>query len=402
MSETVKQEGDFKIKKKRGRPKKLTQNQKETIKVDLSNKDKEEEKKEVENAVQEQTTEKVVLQSDESSTEKREETKVGLQEVGATHEQEQTASNESEKKEVVNSPISEITEEEVVEEKVVNTQPEVEQPKVDLPENVEKLVNFMKDTGGTIDDYVRLNADYSNIDNDVLLREYYRKSKPHLDDEEINFLLEDDFSYDEELDEERDVRKKKLAYKEEIAKAKTFLEETKKKYYDEIKLRPGVTQDQQKAMDFFNRYNKEQQVVQEQHGKFKAKTKDFFNQEFKGFDFSIGEKKFRYGVNNTEDVANNQSDLTNLVGKFLDNKGEVTDFKGYHKAIYAAQNADTIANHFYEQGKADAVKDMMAKSKNITNEPRATSNGEVYINGMKVKAISGVNSSGLKIKSIKK
>ncbi len=402
MSETVKQEGDFKIKKKKGRPKKLAQ-KKETIKIDLSNKDQEEEKKEVENAVQEQTAEKVVLQSDESSTEKREETKVGLQEVGETHEQEQTTSNESEKKEVVvESPILEITEEEVVEEKVVNTQPEVEQPKVDLPENVEKLVNFMKETGGTIDDYVRLNADYSNIDNDVLLREYYRKSKPHLDDEEINFLLEDNFSYDEELDEERDMRKKKLAYKEEIAKAKTFLEETKKKYYDEIKLRPGVTQDQQKAMDFFNRYNKEQQVVQEQHGKFKAKTKDFFNQEFKGFDFNIGEKKFRYGVNNTEDVANNQSDLTNLVGKFLDNKGEVTDFKGYHKAIYAAQNADTIANHFYEQGKADAVKDMMAKSKNITNEPRATSNGEVYINGMKVKAISGVNSSGLKIKSIKK
>jgi len=401
MSETVKQEGDFKIKKKRGRPKKLTSN-KEAIKIDLSQQDKEEEKKEVENAIQESKPKEEVLQSNESSDEKREESKVELQEVGETHEQTKIPSEESKKEVVVESPISEITEEEIVEEKVVNTQPEVEQPKIDLPENVEKLVHFMKETGGTINDYVRLNADYSNIDNDVLLREYYRKSKPHLDDEEINFLLEDNFSYDEELDEERDMRKKKLAYKEEIAKAKTFLEETKKKYYDEIKLRPGVTQEQQKAMDFFNRYNKEQQVVQEQHGKFKAKTKDFFNQEFKGFDFSIGEKKFRYGVKNTEDVANNQSDLTNLVGKFLDNKGEVTDFKGYHKAIYAAQNADTIANHFYEQGKADAVKDMMAKSKNITNEPRATSNGEVYINGMKVKAISGVNSSGLKIKSIKK
>tara|TARA_S200002703_G_scaffold37936_3_gene33224 strand:- start:10958 stop:12181 length:1224 start_codon:yes stop_codon:yes gene_type:complete len=401
MSETVKQEGDFKIKKKRGRPKKLTQNQKETIKVDLSNKDKEEEKKEVENAVQEQTTEKVVLQSDEQSKETGEETKVGLQEVGETHEEKQITSNEGEKQEeVVNSPISEITEEEeeVVETKVEDVKTEVEQPKVDLPENIEKLVNFMKETGGTIDDYVRLNADYSNVDNDVLLREYYRKSKPHLDDEEINFLLEDNFSYDEELDEERDIRKKKLAYKEEIAKAKTFLEETKKKYYDEIKLRPGVTQDQQKAMDFFNRYNKEQQMVQEQHGRFKAKTKDFFNQEFKGFDFNVGEKKFRYGVKNTEDVANNQSDLTNLVGKFLDNKGEVKDYKGYHKAIYAAQNADTIANHFYEQGKADAVKDMMAKSKNITNEPRTTSTGDVYINGLRVKAVSGVDSSKLKLR----
>ena len=400
MSETVKQEGDFKIKKKKGRPKKLATN-KETIKIDLSQKDKEEEKKEVENAVQIGETKEVSV-GESSGDSKKVDEPVRIESSTDDTKQEEEKEKVEEKEVVVESPISEITEEEVVEEKVVNTQPEVEQPKVDLPENVEKLVNFMKDTGGTIDDYVRLNADYSNIDNDVLLREYYRKSKPHLDDEEINFLLEDNFSYDEELDEERDMRKKKLAYKEEIAKAKTFLEETKKKYYDEIKLRPGVTQEQQKAMDFFNRYNKEQQVVQEQHGKFKAKTKDFFNQEFKGFDFSIGDKKFRYGVNNTEDVANNQSDLTNLVGKFLDNKGEVTDFKGYHKAIYAAQNADTIANHFYEQGKADAVKDMMAKSKNITNEPRATSNGEVYINGMKVKAISGVNSSGLKIKSIKK
>jgi hypothetical protein len=220
--------------------------------------------------------------------------------------------------------------------------------------------------------------------------------------EEINFLLEDNFSYDEELDEERDIRKKKLARKEEIAKAKSFLEETKSKYYDEIKLRPGVTQDQQKAMDFFNRYNEEQKTVQAQHDKFKSSTKNFFNQEFKGFDFSVGEKKFRYGVSNTEDVANSQSDLTNLIGKFLDNKGEVKDFKGYHKAIYAAQNADTIANHFYEQGKADAVKDMMAKSKNISNEPRTTSNGEVFINGMKVRAISGVDSSKLKLRINKK
>ena len=400
MSETVKQEGDFKIKKKKGRPKKLTPN-KEAIKIDLSQKDKEEEKKEVENAVQEQTTEKVVLQSDESSTEKREETKVELQEVGATHEQEQTASSESEKKEVVNSPISEITEEEVVEEKVVNTQPEVEQPKVDLPENVEKLVNFMKDTGGTIDDYVRLNADYSNIDNDVLLREYYRKSKPHLDDEEINFLLEDNFSYDEELDEERDMRKKKLAYKEEIAKAKTFLEETKKKYYDEIKLRPGVTQEQQKAMDFFNRYNKEQEVAKQSHESFKTVTKDYFTNDFKGFDFKVGDKKFKYGVKDVNEVAEAQSDLTTFIKKFLNEDGTVNDPGAYHKAIYGARNIDTIASHFYEQGKSDAVKDITAKSKNISKDARVETPGDVFINGFKVRAISGNESSKLKIKTIK-
>ena len=388
MSETVKQEGDFKIKKKPGRPKKLNKKD-EPIKVDLSKKEEEKE-----DAVQEQTTDEVLVRDESPVSE----------EVSKENIKETTEEPTEEKEEEVTSPIQEITEEEEKVEEVIKEEPVVEakQPEVNLPENVEKLVKFMEETGGTVEDYVRLNADYSNVDNDTLLKEYYKQTKPHLDMEEINFLLEDNFSYDEELDEERDIRKKKLARKEEIAKAKSFLEETKSKYYDEIKLRPGVTQDQQKAMDFFNRYNEEQKTVQAQHDKFKSSTKNFFNQEFKGFDFSVGEKKFRYGVSNTEDVANSQSDLTNLIGKFLDNKGEVKDFKGYHKAIYAAQNADTIANHFYEQGKADAVKDMMAKSKNISNEPRTTSNGEVFINGMKVRAISGVDSSKLKLRINKK
>ena len=287
-------------------------------------------------------------------------------------------------------------------EPVMETAPEPAKPEINLPENVEKLVKFMEETGGTVEDYVRLNADYSNVDDNTLIREYYKQTKPHLDMEEVNFLLEDNFSFDEDVDEERDIKKKKLAFKEEIAKARKFLEDTKSKYYDEIKLRPGVTQDQQKAMDFFNRYNEEQKMVQDQHKRFQSNTKNFFNQEFKGFDFSIGEKKFRYGVSDTDGVANTQSDLTNFVGKFLNEKGEVKDYAGYHKAIYAAENADTIANHFYEQGKADAVKDMMAKSKNVSNEPRVTSTGDVFINGMKVKAISGVDSSKLKLRINKK
>ncbi len=383
MSEEVKQEGDFKIKKKRGRPRKLT-SQNETLKVDLN---KKEEK--VEDAVQEQTTDEVLV---------RDEPKVS-EEVSQENVEETTEKPTEESKEEEVIPIQEITEEkpeEAVVQETIQEQPIVEQRQ--LPENIEKLVAFMEETGGTVEDYVRINADYSGVDNNTLLREYYKRTKPHLDSEEISFIMEDNFSYDEEVDEERDIRKKKLAYKEEIAKAKNFLEGLKSKYYEEIKLRPGTTQEQQKAMDFFNRYNEEQQMVQEQHSRFKSKTKNFFNQEFKGFDFNIGEKRFRYGVNNTDEVANNQSDLTNLIGKFLDNKGEVKDYNGYHKAIYAAQNADTIANHFYEQGKADAVKDMMAKSKNISNEPRTTSTGDIFINGLKVKAIDGVNSSKLKLR----
>ena len=382
MSEEVKQEGDFKIKKKPGRPRKLASQKEEAIKLDLSKKE--------EDAVQEQTTDEVSVR-DESGTSEE----VPQENVEETTEKPTEESKEEEK--VI--PIQEVTEEEpeeTVVQETVQEQTVVEQKQ--LPENIEKLVAFMEETGGTVEDYVRINADYSNVDNNTLLREYYKQTKPHLDSEEISFIMEDSFSYDEEVDEERDIRKKKLAYKEEIAKAKNFLEGLKSKYYEEIKLRPGVTQEQQKAMDFFNRYNEEQQAVQQQHTRFKSNTKNFFNQDFKGFDFNIGEKKFRYGVNNTSEVADAQSDLTNLIGKFLDNKGEVKDYKGYHKAIYAAQNVDTIANHFYEQGKADAVKDMMAKSKNISNEPRTTSTGDVFVNGLRVKAINGVDSSKLKVR----
>jgi len=219
--------------------------------------------------------------------------------------------------------------------------------------------------------------------------------------EEINFMIEDNFSWDEDVDEERDVRKAKLAYKEEVAKAKQHLEGLKSKYYQEIKLRPGVTQEQKKAVDFFNRYNEEQVVAEKQHDTFKSDTKDYFGPEFKGFDFSVGEKKFRYGIKNVTDVADSQSNISNTIKKFLDKEGNVTDVQGYHKAMYSANNADTIAQHFYEQGKADAIRNVAAKSNNISNEARASAPSDVFVGGFKVKSISGLDSSKLKIKARK-
>ena len=377
MSEEVKEEGSLKIKKKPGRPKKLTKKG-ETIKVDLSKK---------ENPVEEEVT-KVVIDETKEEAVKEEPVKEVVEE----------KTEETTEEKVI--PIQEVTEEKVeeVREPVMETAPEPVKPEINLPENVEKLVKFMEETGGTVEDYVRLNADYSNVDDNTLIREYYKKTKPHLDIEEVNFLLEDNFSFDEDMDEERDIKKKKLAFKEEIAKAKNFLEETKSKYYDEIKLRPGVTQDQQKALDFFNRYNKEQQIADQRHKTFQSKTNEFFTNNFEGFEFNVGEKKFRYNVGNANDVAEKQSNLNTFVKKFLNNEGEVVDTVGYHKAIYAAENADTIANHFYEQGKADAVKDMMAKSKNITGQVRPQANGDMFINGLKVKAVTGADSSKLKFK----
>jgi hypothetical protein len=276
-----------------------------------------------------------------------------------------------------------------------------ETPQEKLPENIEKLVSFMKETGGNMEDYVRLNTDYASVDPNSLLTEYYKSTKPHLDKEEIDFLIEDKFGVEEDIDDEKTIKKKQLATKEELAKARSFFEDTKAKYYDEIKLRPGVTQDQQKANDFFNRHNKEQKIAKQRHESFINKTKTIFN-DFKGFDFEVGGKKFKYNVNNPSEVANRQSDLNTFVKKFLNKEGEVVDTVNYHKAIYAAENVDTIANHFYEQGKSDATKNIMAQSKNISAEPRASAAGDVFVNGMRVKAISGADSSKLKIKKINK
>ena len=373
MSEqTVKQEGEFKI-KKRKTPKKLATPENNVTKVSM---------KEPLIETEPEVT-KVVIKEEEKAP---------------VVEEVVVASEESD------SPIQLVEE---VEEEVKEVEAEYKEAIRDekvigkpLPENIEKLVSFMEETGGNISDYVRLNADYSNVDNETLLKEYYKQTKPYLEGDDINLMLED-FSYDEDIDEQRDIRKKKLAFKEEVAKARNFLEETKSKYYDEIKLRPGVTQDQQKATDFFNRYNEEQKAGKAKHSEFLKRTNELLTDDFKGFDFNVGESKFRYSVKNPQKVAEAQSNISDFIGTFLNDKGEVKDTKGYHKALYAARNADTIAQHFYEQGKADAVRDVMVKSKNISTEPRKTSGGDVFINGLKVKAISGADSSKLKIKTRK-
>ena len=395
MSENVKQEGSFKLQKPKPRttPKKLNKPA-AVAKVDLQTI-----KTEDTNAIQEQSANESVLQSEQPA--------MGLQEMeqGNTEQEVPTIQVESKEEVTTITVIQEVSDEEIsassaeLEAEAVEAFNELESTGKQLPENIEKLVSFMEETGGSIEDYIRLNADYSTVNNEVLLKEYYKKTRPHLNEEEIDFLMDDRFAYDEDEDDERDIRKKKLAFKEEVAKAKEFLEDLKSKYYEEVKLRPSINKDQQKVLDFFNRYQQEQEIVETQHSKFKNDTKSFFSQDFKGFDFKLGEKNFRYGIQNTDVVADKQSNITNLIKRFLNDNGEVTDLKGYHKAMYAAENVDTLANHFYEQGKADAIKEITAKSNNINATPRQTASGEIFVNGFKVKAINGVDSTKLKIKN---
>jgi hypothetical protein len=391
--EAVKQEGDFSLKGKikPKRPKQLDIASKEIAKIDLKKKEEKvtEEvpkmdltKKPEENAIQERKTEEVPVGESPGDSKKMDE-KVRVSDTDVKEE----------------SPL------EVIEEVIEKVKPKEEikeKPQLiktpELPENVEKLVTFMNETGGTVEDYVELNKDYSKLDNDQLLKEYLRKTKPHLDSEDISLILED-YQYDEDLDEQKDIRRKKLAYKEAVANAKKDLENKKSKYYAEIKQRPGVTQDQQKATDFFNRYNKQQETIKQTQEKFRTQTKDLFQNEFKGFDYSLGDKKFRYKIQDPEKVGQTQANIENFVNKFLDKEGNIGDMAGYHKALYAAMNADKLASHFYEQGKADGVKNLVKQSKNpATEAPRQVASGDVFVKGFKVKAVSGADSSKLKIK----
>ena len=300
--------------------------------------------------------------------------------------------------------IEEVTDEEKVEEGAETVEEQIVESVeegIKLPDNVQKLMNFMEDTGGDLNDYVKLNKDYSEMDNHTLLKEYYKTTKPHLKPDEIDFLMEDNFSYDEESDEEKEIKRKKLALKEQVADAKTQLEELKSKYYEDIKMGSKLTSEQQDAVEFFNRYNKEskepQKTQKETQDHFLNKTNEVFNDDFKGFEYKVGDKRYRFNVKDPVKTKNTQSDINNFVKKFLNKDYKMEDAKGYHKSLFTAMNSDAIANHFYEQGKADALKDSIAKSKNIDMAPRQSHGGEVEAGGMKFKVL-GDNSDDFKFK----
>tara|TARA_R100000900_G_scaffold124580_1_gene99021 strand:+ start:2150 stop:3292 length:1143 start_codon:yes stop_codon:yes gene_type:complete len=342
----------LKIKKK---PKKLTSNtESDTVKVNLKDL-----------AEKAQDVVKVDLKNPETKQDKKIEEITPVEKPESVKEETPLLEEVKEKQAVVKTP---------------------EPPKIELPENVQKLMDFMNETGGDINDYVELNKDYKDVDNDTLLREYYSKTKPHLSNEEVSFLMEDKFFYDENRDKEIDIKRKKLALKEQVADARQHLDGLKSKYYEDIKAGSKLTSKQQDAIDFFNRYNEESQTAEKATEAFLNKTNEVFNDEFKGFEYKVGDKTYRFNVNNGNEIKDTQSDINNFVGKFLNENNTMEDAEGYHKGLFTAMNADNIANHFYQQGKADALKESTTNVKNIDMGPRQ-SHGEIEAGGMKVRAL---------------
>ena len=338
-------------------------------------------------------------------------------EISEENVEEQVEESAGEKEETEEVILEEITnEEDTVDDTGVEASPEIAdttpeqkevlpetktQESIEYPENIQDLVKFMNETGGTLEDYVELNKDYEKFDNMELLNEYYSQTKPHLSPDEIVFLIDDKFSYDEEVDDVKTIKRKKLLFKEEVAQAKKQLQLKKDNYYKEIKAGNRLTPEAKEALDFFNRYNKEseqqKQITQIQRDAFNNKTNSLFNDNFKGFEYNVGDKRFRFNVKNVNNVKETQSDINNFTKKFLDKENKMADAAGYHKALFTAMNSDAIAQHFYEQGKADAIKESVKSAKNINMDPRSA-HQEIEVGGIKAKVISGDDLSGIKLK----
>ena len=376
------EKGTLKIK-----PKMKKMNQDEMIKVDLRKVNKEEVPKE---EAQENAKEQV-----------EETTDVVLEEVKDEVEEKQEEQEEKPVIEEVKEEETKTETKEEIKEEVAEVEEEVKEEQPNLPENIQKVIDFMEETGGDLEDYVKLNQDYSKYDDAMVLREYYRQTKPHLTSSEIDFLMEDGFTYDEEVDDPKDITRKKLAFKEQVASARGHMDKLKSSYYTEIKSGVKLTSEQQKAVDFFNRYNEEKQesdkTLKTQQTTFVNKTNEVFNDKFKGFEYNVGDKRYRFNVKNANEVKTSQSDINNFVKRFVDKKNVMSDAVGYHKSLFTAMNADAVANHFYEQGRADGIKQSMANAKNVDMAPRQAPT-EVEAGGMKVRAISGDSSSKLRFK----
>ena len=278
----------------------------------------------------------------------------------------------------------------------------------DLPEDVAAYFKYKKETGRGIQDFVELQKDYDEMDGDQVLNAYYSKTEEGLDSEDIKDILDDKFSFDEDLDEPKDIKKKQLAKKRELVKAKKFLTEERDKYKTPLESSGGgLSTDDKQEFDSYKSYVEESTSAKEAQKKrydyFLSKTNDVFNDEFKGFEFNIGEKSFTFKPGDRDELKSKQSNVNSFIGKYMDKEtGLMKDAQGYHKAISVAMNLEKFAEFCYNQGMTDTVDDVSKKSKNINMEIRKTPQS-FSKDGLKIRNMGDQSSGkGLKIRSIKK
>lgn len=274
----------------------------------------------------------------------------------------------------------------------------------EMPEDVAAYYKYKKETGRGIDDFVKLNKDFDELSSDALLREYLSATEEGLDSEDIDMLM-DDYTFDEELDDEADIKKIKIARKKTIAKAKKYFNEQKEKYRVPLESsRSSISESDAKDLEAYKQYIESSKTYEEELQRrrdwFYKKTDNVFGSEFKGFEFTLDDKKVTYSPGDATELKKAQSDPNNFIGKFLNEDGLIEDAVGYHRALSIAMNPEKFAKFFYEQGKAEATDDVMRKTKNINmserKAPEVTSKG-----GVQIKSLSNDSGRGLKIRSKK-
>ena len=275
-----------------------------------------------------------------------------------------------------------------------------------LPEDVNAFLNFKKETGRGLEDFYRVNQDFSKITPERLLADYIRETNPDLDDEDIAFEYESKFSYDEDYDDEKEIKRKKLALKKELGKASKYFEDQKEKYKAPLasRMESSISAEDKEALDSYKQYISQSTATQQDQAKkteyFLNKTNELFSDEFKGFDFKVGDKEVSYKPGTPEQLKAQQTDISKFFSNFVNEEGLIKDAKQYHKTIAAAMNPDAMAKFFYDMGKADAIDDSVRQSKNIDmsvrNSPQNIDKG-----GFTVTALDNDHGSRLKIKSFK-
>lgn len=273
--------------------------------------------------------------------------------------------------------------------------------KAELPEDVKKLMEF------GVDNYLKINRDWDSESDVNILKEYYKQTKPHLDDEDINYLLEEEYSFDEDIDDDRDIKKKKVALKEELFRAKGYLNDLKEQYKVDLGSNSAeVTEDYKKAFNFYQEYTetsrKEAEIAQQKSEVFLDKTNRLFNSEFKGFEFNLGDKKQVFKPSDVLETKNAQSDISGVISKHLDENGYLKDEHQYHKALAMFRDPDGFAKFFYEQGKADATDNVIKDAKNIQMSVRDNKDVTPKGDGPKMRVVSSDDfEGGMKIRKRK-
>jgi len=370
-------------------------NEEVDFKVDLSKPPVAEKNIEQQDAVQEQEANEGMLRDSEQSQETGQEAQVELQGVGEKDEK----SVEPNKEEIINQYLTDKYKISVNDLDNVLSNKNTPQ---ELPEEVEKYLQYKQETKRGLKDFIKANEDVSEYDESVLLREYYRQSNPELDESDINYKIEDKFSINENVDTEKDAKRKTLEKKQELHKAKEYFKQMQDKYKAPLESSSeALPEDVRKAVEFYKQYNdestREQEVVQSQRKTFEQKTSELFTDEFEGFEFNVGEKSLRYKPKDVNEVIKVQSDLNNFISRFVDKNGYLKDAKQYHTALNMAMNPQVYAKFFYEQGKADAVNEVVKDGKNINMNVRA--NVDSSKPGPKFRVMNDNDyGSGLKIK----